>query len=245
MTTLRAQCRGSIRLSCTVAAFMAAHAAPAGACSIAVRYASYRPPGAVDLWVSAMPDTFFVGLWRDIPGVIAEISRPDPLGRTRTPVDPALLTTRTYGQVGRVERVDADDGGEFQRALAQSGGRALFLPRGYRSDCLPIPFEGGANWLPAVSLVTAVPRPTSEWINGIPTFSMHAYSAPYPKGNPTGPALSVPDYWSLRTALPRPNATSQERAVALTNVRTWIGTHMTMVDAYPANLILRELGIRP
>jgi len=214
-----------VRAGWMVALVVALRPALASGCSLA-EFAHVTVPGAAVLIARATPDTMHAG-----PGLVEFRSRG---GRPRF-----------NGQVMEVEVA-----GGRARGRVTAGARVVLVPWAYEADCRTVPWTGAARWVePGVrGLFTAVLRDSAQWVNGLPTFDVHApFTNPYPwrshlARRPSDSALTPEQLFEVLELRPLPGEARSSPHLAFAPLRAWARSHPDLARKEPARQILRMMA---
>lgn len=197
----------------------------AAGCSVA-EFAHVRGPGLAVLIARATPDTLHAG-----PGLVRFRSEGG--------------VPRFYGQV-----VEVEVAGGWARGRVTDGMKAVLVPWAYDAACRTLPWTDAARWVePGVrGLFTAMLRDSAHWVNGLPTFDVHApFTSPYPSKSRLGrraadSTLTIEELLEVLELRPLHEEARASPYLAFAPLRGWAGSHPDLARKEPAKQILRLMA---
>lgn len=193
----------------------------AAGCSF-VEFAHVRWPGSAVLIARATPDTLHAG-----PGLVQFRSGGG--------------APRFYGQV-----VEVEVAGGWARGRVTDGAKAVLVPWAYDAACRTLPWTDAARWVePGVrGLFMAILRDSAQWVNGLPTFDVHApFTNPYPSKSRPGrrtadSTLTIEELLEVLELRPLANEARSSPYLAFAPLRGWARSHPDLARKEPARQIL-------
>lgn len=156
-----------------------------------------------------------------------------------------------------MQRFFGDEADAITKAFDRSGSRrAILVPWDYDPSCRVAIWGQSARWVTTrqPGVFSATPRPTSEWIDGVPTFDLFfADLEPYPHGLffqrgyrgtdrlRTEPSLGAVEYFDLYRGMPSREMIQKDPVGALRQWERWKAANPQGSRKYPAYEVLDRI----
>lgn len=152
-----------------------------------------------------------------------------------------------FGQIAEVSRL-AGAGSDGARAAAEERGVVL-VPWGFDEQCRPIPWSGSWRWasVGVEGFYRGRLRPAAGWIDGRPTYDVHAAvwegfpASPWEHPMSAGrPHLSAEQLFDLYDRLPTLTAIAARPYGAISDLVEWRRAVGELAETYPARTLVRS-----